>query len=105
MIFLSGASLPWYLIGVLVTALLAVFYAVIRGKLVPDSVAKMLRESSEKRAEELVKANEANVQSIATLAGSVEKLVVYAENADKVLKALSAQAGRPHSRPRGGDPT
>lgn len=102
MVEINAQNLPWYLIGVQTTGLLAVFYAVLRGKLIPSRVADQLRESSEKRAEIAEAGTVANTESVKSLVGSVGKLLVLAENQDKVLKALHQRAGRGDNRPRGG---
>jgi hypothetical protein len=99
---INAQTLPWYLIGVLVTALLAVFYAMLRGKVLASRVAELLRESAEKRAEAAEAGVAANTKSIELLVDSVAKLMVLAENQDKVLKALSQRADRGDARRRGG---
>jgi hypothetical protein len=101
MILVNAQNLPWYLIGVLVTAIIAVFYAMLRGKLLPHRVAEMLRESSEKRAEVAEAGGAANTKTLESLTDSVGKLMVLAENQDKVLKALHQRAGRGDTRSRG----
>lgn len=98
----NAENLPWYLIGVLVTALLAVFYAMLRGKLIPSRVSDQLRESAEKRAEIAEAGTVANTESVRSLGDSVGKLLVLAENQDRVLKALHQRAGRGDTRGRGG---
>lgn len=95
-------TLPWYLVAALLTALLAVFYALLRGKLLSNRVAEMLRESAETRARIAEEAASANTETVQSLTESVEKLVAYAENADKVLRALSERAGRGNTHVRGG---
>lgn len=102
MILVNADNLPWYLIGVLVTALLAVFYSLLRGKILSSRVAELMRESSEKRAEIAEAGVAANTKSVESLVESVGKLMVLAENQDKVLKALHQRAGRGDSRARGG---
>jgi len=102
MTLVNAQNLPWYLIGVLVSALIAVFYAMLRGKVLPNRVAEMLRESAEKRAEAAEAATAANTKSVGSLVESVAKLMVLAENQDKVLKALYERAGRDDSHKRGG---
>jgi hypothetical protein len=99
---INADSLPWYLIGVLVSALLAVFYAMLRGKILPSRVADQLRESAEKRAEIAESGVSANTKSLESLGDSVGRLMVLAENQDKVLKALHERAGRGENRSRGG---
>ena len=99
---INADTLPWYLIGVLVSALLAVFYAMLRGKILPNKVAEMLRESAEKRADAAEAGVAANTKSIESLVGSVAKLMVLAENQDRVLKALRESADRGHTQRRGG---
>lgn len=94
MITLDGHTLPWYLIGVLITALLAVFYAVLRGKLLAARTAELLRESAEKRNQHLEAAAEADRETIKQLVEAVGKLLIYAENADKVLKILADRSSR-----------
>jgi hypothetical protein len=102
MILVNAQNLPWYLIGVLVTALLAVFYSLLRGKVLSSQVAELLRESAEKRAETAEAGVAANTKSIESLVASVAKLMVLAENQDKVLTALHQRAGRGENRNRGG---
>lgn len=102
MTVVTAENLPWYLIGVLVTALLAVFYSLLRGRVLSARVAELLRESAEKRAEIAEAGVSANTKSVATLVESVGKLMVLAENQDKVLKALHQRAGRGDTRGRGG---
>ena len=98
----TAQNLPWYLIGVLTTGMLAVFYAMLRGKIIPSRVVDQLRESAEKRAEIAEAAAAANTESVKALVEQVEKLTVFAENTDKVLKALRDRVGRGENRPRGG---
>lgn len=102
MTLINAQNLPWYLIGVLVTALLAVFYSLLRGNVLSSRVAESLRESAEKRAEIAEAGVAANTRSVATLVDSVGKLMVLAENQDKVLNALHQRAGRGDNRSRGG---
>ena len=102
MVEVNAETLPWYLIGVLTTALLAVFYAMLRGKVLASRVADLLRESSEKRAEAAEAGMAANTKTFESLADSVAKLLVFAENQHKVLKALSDRADREDTRRRGG---
>jgi len=101
-VLVNAQNLPWYLIGVLVTALLAVFYAMLSGKILSSSVSDSLRDSAEKRAEFAEQGTAANTKSIESLADSVEKLLVLAENQDRVLKALGERAGRNYPQRRGG---
>lgn len=98
----NADTLPWYLISILASGLLAVFYAMLRGKIIPSRVADLLRESSEKRAEIAEAGVAANTESVRSLVESVGKLMVLAENQDKVLKALQQRAGRGDNRSRGG---
>jgi hypothetical protein len=102
MILVNAQNLPWYLIGVLVSALLAVFYSMLTGKIVSSRVSDSLRESAEKRAEIAEAGVAANTRSVESLVDSVGKLMVLAENQDKVLKALHQRAGRGDTRNRGG---
>lgn len=102
MTLVNAQNLPWYLIGVLVTALLAVFYSLLRGKILANRVAELMRESAEKRAEIAEAGMAANAKSIESLVNSVGKLMVFAENQDKVLKALHQRAARGDNRGRGG---
>jgi hypothetical protein len=102
MTLVNAQNLPWYLIGVLITALLAVFYSLLGGKVVSSRVAELLRESAEKRAEIAEAGVAANTKSVELLVDSVGKLMVLAENQDKVLKALHQRAGRGDTRGRGG---
>jgi cell division protein FtsB len=98
----TADNLPWYLIGVLVSALIAVFYSLLRGRVLSAHVAELLRQSAEKRAEIAEAGVAANTKSLETLVDSVGKLMVLAENQDKVLKALNTRAGRGDTRNRGG---
>lgn len=98
----NAQTLPWYLISVLITGLLAVFYSMLRGKIIPSRVADQLRESAEKRAEIAEAGVAANTKSVESLGASVGKLLVLAENQDKVLNALHQRAGRGDTRGRGG---
>lgn len=98
----TADNLPWYLIGVLVTALMAMFYSLLRGRVLSARVAELLRESAEKRAEIAEAGVAANTESVKALVASVEKLMVLAENQDKVLTALHQRAARGDSRSRGG---
>lgn len=98
MVEVNAQNLPWYLIGLLTSALMAVFYGMLRGKIVPSRVSDQLRESAEKRAEIAEAGVSANTDSVRTLVDSVEKLTVLAENQDKVLRALRDTAQRARSR-------
>lgn len=98
----TADTLPWYLISVLASGLLAVFYAMLRGKIIPSRVADQLRESAEKRAEIAEAGVATNTETMKSLVDQVGKLMVLAENQDKVLKALHARAGRGDTRGRGG---
>lgn len=102
MVQINADNLPWYLIGVLTTGLLAVFYSMLRGKLIPSRVADKLLEHAEKRAEIAEAGTAANTESVKSLVDSVGKLMVLAENQDRVLKALHQRAGRGDNRTRGG---
>jgi gas vesicle protein len=102
MTLVTEQNLPWYLIGVLVTAIVAVFYAMLSGKILSTRVADQLRESAEKRAEIAEAGVAANTKSVESLVESVEKLMVLAENQDKVLNALHQRANRGDNRSRGG---
>lgn len=102
MTLVNAQNLPWYLIGVLVTAMSAVFYAMLRGKIIASRVADLLQESAEKRAEVAEAGMAANTESVKSLVESVGKLLVLAENQDKVLRALRDRAGRGDNRSRGG---
>lgn len=102
MITLDGHTLPWYLLGVLVSALLGVFYAQLRGKIVSARVAELLRESAEKRAEIAEAGVAANTKSVESLVNSVAKLLVLAENQDKVLRTLAQRVDRENPGKRGG---
>jgi len=102
MTLVNAQNLPWYLIGILVSALIAVFYALLGGKVVSNRVAELLRESAEKRAEIAEAGVAANTESVRSLVESVGKLMVLAENQDKVLNALHQRAGRGDTRSRGG---
>jgi cell division protein FtsB len=102
MTLVNAQNLPWYLIGVLVSALVAVFYSLLRGKVLSSRVADLLRESAEKRAEIAEAGVAANTESVKSLVDSVGKLMVLAENQDKVLNAMHQRAGRGDSRNRGG---
>jgi hypothetical protein len=100
MVEVNAQNLPWVLIGLLATAVLAVFYAMLRGAIVPSRIADQLRESAEKRAEIAEEGVAANTKSLESLVDSVGKLMVLAENQDRVLQALRESAAR--SRNRGG---
>ena len=98
MVSINAENLPWVLLGLLVSALLAVFYAMLRGAIIPSRVADQLRESAEKRAEIAEAGVEANTRSVESLVDSVGKLMVLAENQDKVLHALQRTAMRTRER-------
>lgn len=102
MALVNAENLPWYLIGVLVSALLAVFYAMLKGNILASKLADSLRESAEKRAEAAEAGVSANTESIRSLVDMVAKLMVLAENQDKILKALHDLSGRGNNRARGG---
>lgn len=102
MTILNADSLPWVLLGGSVSALSAVFYAMLRGKIISSSVSDKLLESAEKRAEVAEAGMAANTESVKTLVEQVGKLTVFAENQDKVLRALRDRAARGDSRNRGG---
>lgn len=99
---LNAQALPWYLISVLTSGMLAVFYAMLRGKILPSRIADQLRESAEKRAEVAEAGTAANTESVRSLVESVGKLMVLAENQKKVLDALHERARRGDNRTRGG---
>lgn len=99
---LNAQTLPWYLISVLVAALLAVFYALLRGRVLSAQVAELLRESAEKRAEIAEAGVAANTESVKLLVDSMGKLMVLAENQDKVLTALHQHARQRENQRRGG---
>ena len=98
MVSVNADNLPWVLIGLLLAAVLAVFYAVLRGNLVPRTVADQMRESAEKRAEIAESGTEANTNSVESLVDSVGKLMVLAENQDRVLRALREAVSRTRNR-------
>lgn len=98
----NAENLPWYLIGVLVTALIAVFYAMLRGNILPSRVADQLRESAEKRAEIAETGVAANTKSVESLVASVAQLLVFAENQDRVLNTLGERVGRDRAQKWGG---
>jgi len=100
MIQVNADNLPWVLIGLLLAAVLAVFYNVLRGNLVPRTVADQLRESEEKRAEVSEAGTEANTRSLEAMVDMLGKLMVLAENQERVLQALRDSASR--ARNRGG---
>lgn len=102
MLHVTSENLPWVLIGAMGSGLLAVFYAMLRGAILPRRVAEQLRESAEKRAEVAEAGVAANTKSVESLVGSVTKLMVLAENQDRVLKALRERADRDHPGRRGG---
>lgn len=99
---ITAQNLPWYLIGVLTSGMLAVFYAMLRGKIIPSRVADQLRESAEKRAEIAEAGAAANTESVKTVVDMLGKLMVLAENQDKVLRALRDRSSRGDARNRGG---
>lgn len=88
MVQVNAQNLPWVLIGLLVSALLAVFYAMLRGHIMPARIADQLRESSERRAEIAEAGVAANTESVETLVDSMGRLLVLAESQDKALEAL-----------------
>lgn len=92
MISVNADNLPWVLIGLLVSANLAVFYAMLRGMIVPSRVSDQLRDSSEKRAEVAEAGTAANTKTLESLAESVGKLMVLAENQNRILQALHEAA-------------
>lgn len=98
MVEVNADNLPWFLIGLLTTANLAVFYAILRGALIPSRISDQLRESAEKRAEIAEAGTEANTRSVETMAGQMERLMVLAENQDRVLRVLRESASRPRNR-------
>src|ERR1041384_4354865 len=98
----TADTLPWFLIGGLCSALVAVFYAMLRGNILSAKVAEQIRSGAEKRAETAEAGVAANTKSIESLTGSVSKLLVLAENQDRVLKALRERADRDHTQRRGG---
>lgn len=100
MVQVNADNLPWVLIGLLLSALLAVVYAILRGHLIPSRIADQLRESSDKRADMAEAGTEANTRSVESMVGMLERLMVLAENQDKVLQALHDAASR--NRNRGG---
>jgi len=102
MVEVNAQNLPWYLIGLLTSALMAVFYGMLRGKIVPSRVSDQLRESAEARAEIAEAGVAANTKSVESLVQSVGKLMVLAENQDKVLRALRDSAARARNRGGGG---
>lgn len=102
MTLVTAQNLPWYLIGMLVSALIAVFYAMLRGKILSNRVADMLRESAEKRAEIAEAGVSANTESVKSLVDSVGRLMVMAENQEKILGALRDSVSRRDNRNRGG---
>lgn len=98
MTLVTAQTLPWYLIGALVTAQMAVFYALLKGGIVSERVAELLRESAEKRAEIAEAGVAANTKSVESLVDSVGKLMVLAENQDKILLALHQRARADRNR-------
>lgn len=102
MTLINEDTLPWWLIGILTSALMAVFYAMLRGNILPSRVSDLMRESAEKRAEIAEAGVAANTKSVESLVGSVAKLLVLAENQDRVLKTLGERAARDHTQRRGG---
>lgn len=102
MALLNAGNLPWYLLSGAVSALGAVFYAMLRGKIISSRVSDKLLESAEKRAEIAEAGSATNTESVKTLVEQVGKLLVFAENTDKVLRALRERTGRGDVRNRGG---
>lgn len=102
MTVITAENLPWVLISVLFTALVAVFYAMLRGNILSGKVAELVRQSAEKRAEIAEQAAAANTKSVESLGDSVAKLLVLAENQDKVLRALRQHVDRDQTGRRGG---
>jgi hypothetical protein len=101
MVSVNAENLPWVLIGLLTSGMLAVFYAMLRGAIVPSRIADQLREAAERRAEIAEAGVEANTRSVESLVDSVGKLMIMAENQEKVLHALHWTASR-SSQERGG---
>jgi uncharacterized sporulation protein YeaH/YhbH (DUF444 family) len=99
---INADNLPWALISLLVAALLAVFYAMLRGAILPRSVADQLRESEGKRAEVAEAGVQANTKSVESLVDSVAKLMVLAEGQERVLAALHDRIARGNNPRRGG---
>jgi len=102
MVEVNAQNLSWFLIGGLFSALVAVFYAMLRGKILAAHVAEQLRLGAEKRAEIAEAGMAANTKSIESMVASLAKLLVLAENQDRVLKALRERADRDHNQRRGG---
>lgn len=102
MTVLNADTLPWVLLSGCGSALAAVFYSMLRGKIISSRVSDKLLESAEKRAEVAEAAAVANTESLKSLVESVGKLLVSAENTDKLLRALRDRAGRGDNRNRGG---
>jgi len=102
MTLVNAQSLPWYLIGVLVSALISVFSSLLRGKILSSRVADLMHKNTEKRAEVAESGVAANTKSIESLVDSVAKLMALAEKQDKVLKALGEWATREHTQRRSG---
>lgn len=102
MTVLNADNLPWVLLSGTGSALAAVFYSMLRGKIISSRVSDKLLESAEKRAEIAEEAAKANTESVKTLGEQVGKLLVFAENTDKVLRALRDRSGRGDNRNRGG---
>jgi|SRR6478752_2778970 len=99
---MNADNLPWVLLSGAGSALAAVFYSMLRGKIISSRVADKLLESAEKRAEVAEAAAVANTESLKSLVESVGKLLVSAENTDKVLRALRDRVARGDTRTRGG---
>jgi hypothetical protein len=93
-ISVNAQNLPWVLIGLLLTAVFAVFYGMLRGAIVPRSVSDQMRESERARAEVAEAGVKANTDSVESLVESVGKLMILAENQDRVLQALRETALR-----------
>jgi hypothetical protein len=66
----------------------------LRGAIVPRSVSDQMRISAEKRAEVAEAGVKANTDSVESLVESVGKLMILAENQDRVLQALRESALR-----------
>lgn len=93
MLELSAASLPWYLIGVLVTALLAVFYGMMRGKLLSSRVVDRLLLAETTRADYLERASELNARNLQEILADFGKVLTYAENTDRMMRVIYRRAG------------
>jgi hypothetical protein len=90
---LSAATLPWYLIGVFVTGLLAVFYGMMRGKLLSSRVVDRLLAAEATKAEYWEKASARDAHNLELLLADFRRVLQYAENTDRMMRVIYRRAG------------